>query len=166
MNWLGRWGAEPITDVRAAMDRETGQQVVLKRPTPQTVKRQMHGPTEERTTRALEAYERAGQHCPAVSRVIGVTDVAVHDDYFGDDANEPYRVRVEERASGIPLVGDPMSRILRVPIGLGQTSLRCIRWRGRRALTIGRCKRSCWKRRKCMRRQDTPCWDLGPHNVF
>ena len=80
----------------------------------------MHGPTEERTTRALEAYERAGQHCAAVSRVIGITDVAVHDDYFGDDVGEPYRVRAEERAAGIPLVGDPMSRILRVPIGLGQ----------------------------------------------
>lgn len=117
---VGPLGSGADYDVRAAVDRETGQQVVLKRPTPQTVRRQMHGPTEERTTRALEAYERAGQHCAAVSRVIGVTDVAVHDDYFGDDVGEPYRVRVEERALGIPLVGDPMSRILRVPIGLGQ----------------------------------------------
>ncbi len=117
---VGPLGSGADYDVRAAVDRETGQQVVLKRPTPQTVRRQMHGPTEERTTRALEAYERAGQHCPAVSRVIGVTDVAVHDGYFGDDVGEPYRVRVEERAAGIPLVGDPMSRILRVPIGLGQ----------------------------------------------
>ena len=117
---VGPLGSGADYDVRAAVDRETGRQVVLKRPTPQTVRRRMHGPTEERTTRALEAYQRAGQHCSAVSRVIGVTDAAVHDDYFGDDVGEPYRVRVEERASGIPLVGDPMSRILRVPIGLGQ----------------------------------------------
>ncbi len=117
---VGPLGSGADYDVRAAVDRETGQQVVLKRPTPQTVRRQMHGPTEERTTHALEAYERAGQHCSAVSRVIGVTDVGVHDAYFGDDVGEPYRVRAEERAAGIPLVGDPMSRILRVPIGLGQ----------------------------------------------
>ena len=107
-------------DVRAAVDQETGHHVVLKRPSPQAVRRQIHGPIEERTTRALEAYERAGQHCDAVPRVIGITEAAIHDEYFGDDVGQPYRVRIEERAEGIPLVGDPRSRILRVPIGLGQ----------------------------------------------
>ena len=107
-------------DVRAAVDRETGQQVVLKRPSPQAVRRQMHGPIEERTDRILEAYAAAGQYCAAVPRIIGVTDAAIHDGYFGDAVGQPYRVRVEERAYGIPLVGDPRSRILRVPIGLGQ----------------------------------------------
>ena len=117
---VGPLGSGADYDVRAAVDRETDEAVVLKRPLPQTVKRQMHGPVEERTTLALEAYERAGRHCIAVPRVIGVTEVAVHDGFFGDDVGEPYRVRVEERAAGIPLVGDPRSRILRVPIGLGQ----------------------------------------------
>ena len=117
---VGPLGSGADYDVRAAVDRETGQQVVLKRPTPQAVQRQMHGPTEERTTRTLEAYEQAGRRSPSIPHVIGVTDAAIHDDYFGDNVGQPYRVRVEERAAGIPLVGDPRSRILRVPIGLGQ----------------------------------------------
>ncbi len=117
---VGPLGSGADYDVRAAVDRETGQQVVLKRPSPQVVRRQMHGPIEERTARTLEAYDKAGQHCDAVPRVIGVTEAGIHDDYFGDDLGQPYRVRVEELAAGIPLVGDPRSRILRVPIGLGQ----------------------------------------------
>ena len=117
---VGPLGSGADYDVRAAVDRETGEPVVLKRPSPQTVSRQMHGPVEERTARALEAYERAGQFSAVVPRVIGVTDVALHDAYFGEDLGQPYSVRVEERAAGIPLVGDPRSRILRVPIGLGQ----------------------------------------------
>ena len=117
---VGPLGSGADYDVRAAVDRQTGEPVVLKRPTPQTVSRRMHGPTEERTARALEAYERAGQFCDVVPRVIGVTEAALHDEYFGEDLGQPYTVRVEERAAGIPLVGDPRSRILRVPIGLGQ----------------------------------------------
>ena len=117
---VGPLGSGADYDVRAAVDRETGEPVVLKRPSPQTVSRQMHGPVEERTARALEAYERAGQFSAVVPRVIGVTDVALHDAYFGEELGQPYSVRVEERAAGIPLVGDPRSRILRVPIGLGQ----------------------------------------------
>ena len=117
---VGPLGSGADYDVRAAIDRETGQAVVLKRPSPQAVRRQLHGPIEERTTRMLEAYNTAGRFCDLAPRVIGVTEAAVHDTYFGDDAAQPYRVRVEERAAGIPLVGDPRSRILRVPIGLGQ----------------------------------------------
>ena len=116
----GALGSGADYDVRAGVDRETGQAVALKRPSPQAVRRQMHGPIEERTDRILAAYEAAGQYCAAVPRIIGITNAAVHDGYFGDDAGQPYRVRVEERAAGIPLVGDPRSRILRVPIGLGQ----------------------------------------------
>ena len=117
---IGPLGSGADYDVRAAVDRETGQQVVLKRPSPQAARRQMHGPIEDRTTRTLEAYERAGRHCDVVPQVIGVTEAAIHDEYFGDDVGQPYRVRVEARAAGIPLVGDPRSRILRVPVGLGQ----------------------------------------------
>ena len=117
---IGALGSGADYEVRAATDLETGMAVVLKRPSPQVVRRQMHGPIEERTTRILEAYEAAGQHCPAVPRVIGVTEVENHDGYFGENLGQEYRVRVEERATGIPLVGDPRSRILRVPIGLGQ----------------------------------------------
>lgn len=152
---LGPLGGGADYDVRAAFDRETERPVVLKRPSPQAARRQMHGPIEERTDRILAAYEAAGQRCPTdpdlpenhtrqdvdaynatmqarsaaldagelpagVPRIIGITDAGIHDAYFGDDVGQPYRVRVEERAYGIPLVGDPRSRILRVPIGLPQ----------------------------------------------
>ncbi len=116
----GALGSGADYDVRAAVDSATGRQVVLKRPSPQAVRRGMHGPIEDRTTRTLEVYERAGRLCAAIPQVIGVTEAAIHDAYFGDELGEPYRVRIEERAAGIPLVGDPRSRILRVPIGLGQ----------------------------------------------
>lgn len=152
---LGPLGSGADYDVRAALDRAANRPVVLKRPSPQAVRRQMHGPIEERTDRILAAYEAAGQYCPTepdlpetftpqelaahnaalqahsaaldagtlpagVPRIIGITEAAIHDGYFGDDVGQPYRVRVEQRARGIPLVGDPRSRILRVPIGLPQ----------------------------------------------
>ena len=62
----GPLGSGADYDVRAAVDRETGYQVVLKRPSPQAVSRQMHGAIEDRTSRTLEAYERAGIHCDLV----------------------------------------------------------------------------------------------------
>ena len=90
---VGPLGSGADYDVRAALDRQTGEPVVLKRPSPQTVRRQMHGPVEERTARALEAHERAGQYCDVVPRVVGVTEVALHDEYFGEDLGQPYSVR-------------------------------------------------------------------------
>ncbi len=162
----GPLGSGADYDVRAAVDRETGRPVVLKRPSPQTARRQMHGPVEERTTRILEAYERAGQYCANVPRVIGVTDAGIHDGYFGDDVGQPYRVRVEERAAGIPLVGDPRSRILRVPIGLGQNLFALhppVLPEGAGAWPI---------QTQLLAAQETyaaagyALLDLGPHNVF
>ena len=162
----GALGSGADYDVRSAVDRETGQQVVLKRPSPQAVRRQMHGPIEERTTRTLDAYERAGQNCDAVPRVVGVTEAAIHDEYFGDDCGQPYRVRVEERAPGIPLVGDPRSRILRVPIGLGQNLFALHPM----ALPAGA---GTWPiQAQLLAAQETyeaagyALLDLGPHNVF
>ena len=163
---LGPLGGGADYDVRAAIDRETGQEVVLKRPMPQTASRRMHGPVEERTVRMLEAYEAAGQHCPAVPRVIGVTEPAIHDAYFGDTVGQPYRVRVEARAAGIPLVGDPRSRILRVPVGLGQNlfALHPL------VLPAGA---GAWPvQTQLLEAQQTfaaagyTLLDLGPHNVF
>ena len=59
---VGALGTGADYDVRAAVDRETGQQVVLKRPSPQAVSRQMHGPTEERTTRTLDPRSHRSSH--------------------------------------------------------------------------------------------------------
>jgi hypothetical protein len=107
-------------EVRAAVERETGKQVVLKRPHPHMVRRQLHAGIETRTDRTLQVYQEVGHTIPTVVSIVGYTDRANHDAYFGETLEQAYRVIVEERAAGIPLVGDPMARILGVPIGIGQ----------------------------------------------
>ena len=108
-------------EVRAAVDRETGQQVVLKRPVPQMVSRQMHGGTEARTDRTLQVYREVGYSIPGMVPILGYTDRAVHDGYFGESLGQEYRITVEERAAGIPLfIGDSKARITRVPVGAAQ----------------------------------------------
>ena len=116
----GRLGAGADYDVRAANDLETGMEVALKRPVPQAVSRKQHGAIESRTGRLLEAYDQAGDADGLLAPLLGYTDTAVHDAYFGDELGEPYTVFVQGRASGIPLLGDMMSRITGVPIGAGQ----------------------------------------------
>lgn len=180
----GPLGSGADYDVRAAVDRETGQPVVLKRPSPQVVRRQMHGPIEERTDRTLAAYEAAGQYCPiepvvpishiheagwlpaGVPRIIGVTEAVIHDAYFGDDVAQPYRVRVEERAYGIPLVGDPRSRILRVPIGLGQNlfALYPLLWHD--YYDSWPVQEQLLAAQEVFDSAGYALLDLGPHNVF
>lgn len=163
---VGPLGSGADYDVRAAVDKETGAPVVLKRPSPQTVSRQMHGPTEERTARALEAYERAGQYCDAVPRVIGITEVALHDEYFGEDLGQPYSVRVEERAVGIPLVGDPRSRILRVPIGLGQNLFALHPLALPHGVDAWPIQEQLLEAQEIYANAGYALLDLGPHNVF
>lgn len=116
----GLLGSGADYEVRAALDRDTGQPVVLKRPVPQMISRRMHTAVETRTDRALQFHADLGAAIPQLSPILGYTERANHDAYFGDDLGKEYRVIVAARAAGIPLVGDPRSRILRVPIGLGQ----------------------------------------------
>ena len=163
---VGPLGSGADYDVRAAVDRETGEPVVLKRPSPQTVSRQMHGPVEERTARALEAYESAGQYCEVVPRVIGVTEVALHDEYFGEELAQPYSVRVEERAAGIPLVGDPRSRILRVPIGLGQNLFALHPLALPDGVADWPVQTQLLEAQEIYANAGYALLDLGPHNVF
>lgn len=163
---VGSLGSGADYDVRAATDRETGASVVLKRPSPQAVRRSMHGAIEERTTRILDAYEEAGKHCPAVPRIIGVTEAALHDEYFGEDLGQAYRVRVEERASGIPLVGDPRSRILRVPIGLGQNLFALHPLVVPKQVGDWPVQTQLLEAQEVFANAGYALLDLGPHNVF
>lgn len=117
---LGVVGTGADYEVRAAIDRETGQQVVLKRPQPQTIRHRLHSNIDTRTERILEAYQSVGHTLPMVVPLLGYTERANHDAYFGDTLGQEYRVMVEERASGIPLVGDIKARFTGVPIGVGQ----------------------------------------------
>ena len=117
----GVLGSGADYEVRSALDQETGQQVVLKRPMPQMISRQMHGGTEARTDRTLQVFQEMDQATSLVAPILGYTDRANHDWFYGDSLGQEYRVVVEERARGIPLmVSDPRARILRVPVGAGQ----------------------------------------------
>lgn len=116
----GILGAGADYEVRAAVDRETGQQVVLKRPEPQMIRRQLHTEIEARTERTLMAYEAVGHRVPGIVAILGYTDRANHDAYFGETLGQAYRVVVAARAQGIPLVGEIKARFTGVPIGVGQ----------------------------------------------
>jgi len=52
--------------------------------------------------------------------IVGYTERVNHDAYFGETLGQAYRVMVEERASGIPLMSDLKARFTGVPIGVGQ----------------------------------------------
>lgn len=116
----GLLGAGADDEVRAAVERETGVQVVLKRPEPQMIRRQLHAGIEARTDLSLQAYQEVGHIIPTLVPIMGYTERTNHDAYFGDDLGQAYRVIVAERAVGIPLVGETKARFTGVPIGVGQ----------------------------------------------
>ena len=116
----GRLGTGADYEVKAATDRETGQQVAIKRPVPQAISRNQHGAIESRTEKILQAYVEIGFSTNLISPILGYTDKGNHDSFFGDELNAEYQVLVEERATGIPLLGDMMSKFKGVPIGVGQ----------------------------------------------
>ena len=116
----GRLGSGADYEVRAAVDLATGAEVALKRPVPQAVSRRQHGAIEARTGRLLQAYDRAGDASGLLAPLLGYTDTAIHDAFFGDDLGQPYTVFVQGRAPGLPLLGDMMSRITGVPVAAGQ----------------------------------------------
>ena len=116
----GLLGTGADYEVRAAVDQETGQQVVLKRPVPQAISRQMHGAIEGRTDRTLQTYQELSDRVPQLSPLLGYTERASHVAFYNDGVEQEYRVMIFARAPGIPLVGDVRARILGVPIGLGQ----------------------------------------------
>ena len=116
----GLLGTGADYEVRSATDLETRKSVVLKRPVPQSIRNRMHGAVESRTDRTVEAYEAVGPLTSLLSPMVGYTERANHDVFYGDSFGQEYRVIAYERAQGFPLVGDVRARIMRVPIGLGQ----------------------------------------------
>ena len=116
----GLLGTGADYEVRSAIDLQTQTPVVIKRPVPQAISRQMHGFTEARSDQTITFYEEIGHSIPQLSPLLGYSKRANHDNFYGDNTGEEYRVLILERAKGIPLVGDVRSRILKIPIGLGQ----------------------------------------------
>ena len=84
------------------------------------VKLKQHLITEARTDRMLQAHQDLDRPLPGIVPVLGYTHMAVHDEFFGDSLGVEYRVTIEERARGIPLLGDHMARITGVAVGVGQ----------------------------------------------
>ena len=111
-------GAE--LQVFAAIDAETGLEVVVKRPHPTLIERSLHGDIERRVERVTALRLDMGDSLPHVSRLVGVTPAGNHGTYFGDSLGQSYKVTVEERARGLPLVGSPVDGIKGMPIGLPQ----------------------------------------------
>ncbi len=116
----GLLGSGADYEVRSAVAVSTGAEVVIKRPVPQMISRRMHGSVEQRTERTIRLHADLANSIAEVCPMLGYTESANHDDFYGDSLGQEYRVTVSRRAAGIPLVGDPRARILRVPIGLGQ----------------------------------------------
>lgn len=113
-------GAGADYEAHAATDSETGRQVVIKRPNPDYIVRQMHLRIEALSEQLVEIHRAVGDSLPYLAHLVGYTESTQHDDYFGDDLKDGYRVLVEERAKGVPLACEIRDKFKGIPIGLGQ----------------------------------------------
>ena len=116
----GFLGSGADYEAQAATDRSTGKRVVLKRPNPDYVTRDLHHGVERLSEELISIHDSMGQSLPHLARLEGYTEIAQHDDYFGDSLNNSYRVLIQERARGIPLVSALRDKFKGHPIGLGQ----------------------------------------------
>ncbi len=116
----GFLGSGSDYEVHAATDTETGKPVVIKRPNPDYIARRLHQGVDRLSEQLIQVHEAIGDSLPYVAHLVGYTEVAQHNAYFGDFLKESYRVLVEERAKGLPLVSDIRDKFKGVPVGLGQ----------------------------------------------
>lgn len=100
----GLLGEGADLQVFAASDTESGEPVVVKRPHPSLVSRNMHRDVEARTLLQTELRNRIGE-VNGLVRLLMLTEPDYFAWYFGDDPGHPYSIQVEERAKGVPLVG-------------------------------------------------------------
>jgi hypothetical protein len=107
-------------EVYAAVDRETGKDVVLKRPWAQTIRGGQSRHVDEQSARVIELHRTLAGGVPSIAPLVGYTERARHDRYFGDELSQEYYVLVEERARGVPLVADIRDKFRGIPIGLAQ----------------------------------------------
>ena len=117
---LGKLGEGADSEVFAATDTNTGTPVVLKRPHSALIARAQHHAVERRMSQVIALRERLSNSLPHISSLIAYTAPTSHDAYFGDGLVEEYTVVVEERASGIPLVGSAIDGIKGHPVGAPQ----------------------------------------------
>ena len=116
----GFLGSGSDYEVHAATDTDTGKLVVVRRPNPDYISRKLHHGVDRLSEQLIDVHQAMDSSVPYLANLVGYTAVSQHDGYFGDSLKEEYRVLVEERAQGFPLVGDLMDKFKGVPIGLGQ----------------------------------------------
>ena len=116
----GFLGSGSDYEVHAATDLETGEAVVLKRPNPDYLARQLHGGVDALSQRLVEVHAAVGDSVPGISRLVGYVERGSHDGYFGDSLKQQYWVLVYQRARGIPLAADIRDKFKGVPTGLPQ----------------------------------------------
>ena len=116
----GLLGTGADYEVRSAKVIGGDRRVVLKRPIPQVITRNMHGPVEARTSAIVDTYKDLYASTSTLCPLLGYTSRSNHNELYQDGITQDYTVMIFEIASGIPLVGDARSRILRVPIGIAQ----------------------------------------------
>jgi serine/threonine protein kinase len=116
----GSLGIGANYEVYAARDRETGKDVVLKRPWAQSLRGGQWRYIDDLSARVIERHQHLGDASPYVSPLVGYTERVRHDRYFGDALPQEYYVLIEERARGVPLVADIKDKFRGIPIGLGQ----------------------------------------------
>ena len=107
-------------EVSAARDNLTGRNVVIKRPNPDYITRNLHGGVERLSELLAEVHGSLADSVPGLAHLVGYTEVDQHAGYFGDSLEESYRVLVQERATGIPLVSEIRDKFKGIPTGLGQ----------------------------------------------
>lgn len=116
----GLLGHGATYEVYGAIDRETGKDVVLKRPWIQCLRGGQYRYVDEQSAQLIEVHRLLGEGASHISRLIGYAGRTRHDSYFGDSLPQEYYVLVEERARGVPLVADIKDKFRGIPIGLGQ----------------------------------------------
>ncbi len=101
----------------AATDTESGEPVVVKRPHPTLVSRDMHRDVEARTLTQAELRERM-EGASGLVRLYALTEPDSFAWYFGDEPGHPYSVQIEARARGVPLVGSVADMVRGHPVAL------------------------------------------------
>jgi serine/threonine protein kinase len=107
-------------EVYAALDRDTGKDVVLKRPWAQIIRNGQSPRIDAQSTRVIELHRTLAGVVPHIAPLVGYTERISHEHYFSDALPQAYHVLVEERARGLPLVADIKDKFRGVPIGLAQ----------------------------------------------
>jgi hypothetical protein len=98
--------------------------------------------------------------------MLGYTDRTNHDAYFGDALGQPYRVIVEERAVGIPLMAELKARFTGVPIGVGQNLFALFPLVQPDGLAPFAIYHQLLELEEAFFRAGYICLDLRPHNIF